>query len=387
MSKPCTCPLAGFCDRHNRLKSARMHELCSTREDYRDLWDRQAVEAALEEGGVLPAALAESTKRGIDRSKPRVDKGNMGSWMAQRRANCQEKKAQGLPCPDDKATARLEPTKLDHFPKETVLIPPPAKVVWSVGVTTVASRRHTYLPKTLEALARGGFTSLRLFVDGDADHEGWAEQFKGHQIRCRPQQLGVVGAWIGSLTELYLASPRADRYALFQDDLTCSAHLRQYLERSGYPHRGYLNLYTFTAGNEAVVRGKPVGWHEACLVNPPDRNPNLYQAGRGAVALVFDNEAVRAALSSPGLWHKPSSPDLGHTSGRIKIDGALVTCMNNAGFREYIHNPSLVQHAGFESSRPEAQDPNSGAYRYGHMQAQTYRGDGFDLLTLLEKKS
>lgn len=48
-----------------------------------------------------------------------------------------------------------------------------------------------------------------------------------------------------------------------------------------------------------------------------------------------------------------------------------------------VHNPSLVQHQGHVSSRPEAQDPSSGAYRYGHMKAQTYRGDDFDCLNLL----
>lgn len=41
MTKPCECPVAGFCQRHNREKSRRAHELCQTRDDYRALWDQQ----------------------------------------------------------------------------------------------------------------------------------------------------------------------------------------------------------------------------------------------------------------------------------------------------------------------------------------------------------
>ena len=271
------------------------------------------------------------------------------------------------------------PPVVEPVTPNLVLVPPPANVAWSYGVTTVESRRTTYLPVTLASLKAAGFGRPALFVDGSDDPRGWEERF-GLVAHCRPYSLGVVGAWLAALHELYYANPRADRYALFQDDLTCCKNLKTYLERSPWPNRGYCNLYTFTAGNERIVAGKGVGWHEAGLVNPPERNPNLYQTGRGAVALVFDREAVMAALSSPHLVHKPSAPG---DAGRIKIDGALVTAMNAAGFREFIHNPSLVQHHGHASSRPEAQDPNSGAYRYGHMKAQTYRGDDFDALTLL----
>lgn len=36
---PCTCPLAGYCDRHRVKKSDVWHQLCQSRVDYRAAWD------------------------------------------------------------------------------------------------------------------------------------------------------------------------------------------------------------------------------------------------------------------------------------------------------------------------------------------------------------
>lgn len=39
MSNPCSCPLAGYCERHRVEKGKHWHYLCQTRSDYRDKWD------------------------------------------------------------------------------------------------------------------------------------------------------------------------------------------------------------------------------------------------------------------------------------------------------------------------------------------------------------
>lgn len=39
-SEPCTCLLAGWCERHKIAKPAPWHRLCQTRSDYRACWDR-----------------------------------------------------------------------------------------------------------------------------------------------------------------------------------------------------------------------------------------------------------------------------------------------------------------------------------------------------------
>ena len=36
---PCSCPIAGWCNRHNIDKPAVWHQLCQSRESYRAAWD------------------------------------------------------------------------------------------------------------------------------------------------------------------------------------------------------------------------------------------------------------------------------------------------------------------------------------------------------------
>lgn len=40
MTTQCECPIAGYCDRHNRIKNEHLHALCQTRQDYFDAWER-----------------------------------------------------------------------------------------------------------------------------------------------------------------------------------------------------------------------------------------------------------------------------------------------------------------------------------------------------------
>jgi hypothetical protein len=171
------------------------------------------------------------------------------------------------------------------------------------------------------------------------------------------------------LWELYVREPTANRYAIFQDDMVCCRNLRGYLEACPYPEHGYLNLLTFLT-NEPVIAGKPVGWYLAGGLECSDPN-SQWQTGRGAVALVFDREAVITLLSSRHFVERPMDPFRGHRS----IDGGIVTAMNKAGCREYIHSPSLVQHVGHVSSMGNLPYP----------QAQTFRGENFDALDLLKE--
>jgi hypothetical protein len=56
--------------------------------------------------------------------------------------------------------------------------------------------------------------------------------------------------------------------------------------------------------------------------------------------------------------------------------------MAEAGFTEYVHAPSLVQHTGEVSSMGNPWDDTPGAKRYPF--AQTFPGKDFDPLTLLD---
>jgi hypothetical protein len=205
-----------------------------------------------------------------------------------------------------------------------------------------------------------------LFVDG-INHTSAVEMEKVFQLpvvnRC--PRIRTVGNWILALYELYLREPNADRYAVFQDDFVCYRNLRQYIEKCPYPEKGYLNLYTFPSNHPQKLRAfglkapadNYVGWYES------------NQNGRGAVALIFNKDAVRTLLCAQHLVDKVMDVHHGH----VKIDGGVLDSMRKAGWKEYVHQPSLVQHVGLLSSM------GNGI----HAQAPTFQGEEVDALTFL----
>ena len=232
------------------------------------------------------------------------------------------------------------------------------------GLTTVQERRGDLLPRTLASLRAGGFDKPHLFVDCDSDSASWKREF-GLEVTARSERVRTAGNWVLALYELYYLDPGADRYLVTQDDLVTCRNLRSYLERVPYPEKGYENLYTFRA-NETMIVGKPVGWH---LGYPLNSGPEGFQKGLGAVALVFSKEAVITLLKAEHLVDRPQDTGRGWKA----IDGGIVTAMNKAGWHEWIHSPSLVQHTGDVSSmgnRP-------------HALAESFRGEDFDALSLL----
>lgn len=233
---------------------------------------------------------------------------------------------------------------------------------WSYGVTTVESRRRSLLPRTLASLKAAGFDRPHLFVDGGRDSAGWEKEF-GLTVTLRGgDPVRTAGAWVLSLYELYCREPSADRFAVFQDDLITYRGLREYLTKAPYPTKGYCNLYTFPSNEKLVptgTDGKPrPGWFRSA------------QNGRGAVGLVFDREAVVELLASRHMAERPQDAHRGHRS----IDGGILESMRKAGWTEYCHWPSLVQHEGEVSSMGNKP----------HKRSECFRGEEFDVRGLLE---
>lgn len=244
-------------------------------------------------------------------------------------------------------------------------------LTWSYGVTTVPERSETSLTITLASLRMAGFPDPTLFVDGCSPEQ--VREYATTNIVTRPQRLGPWGNWWLTLVELYLRNPKADRYAIFQDDFVTYQNLRSYLDRCKYPERGYWNLFTAFKLNEHAVVGKRPGWYEAPPMSnhPTVKDEIRWQGGKGAVGLVFSCEAVITLLQSRSLITKCKAVDK-HISYK-RVDGGVVNAMNEAGWREYIHTPSLVQHLGEKSSCGNG----------SHPQAQTFRGETFDAMKLL----
>jgi hypothetical protein len=235
---------------------------------------------------------------------------------------------------------------------------------WAYGLTTIPERRDTLFPITLHSLRLAGFPNPRIFCDGGKDPAFYEDL--GLEVTLRSPKVRPFGNWIMGLWELYVRFPKADRYAMFQDDVIFTRNLREYLDTQPFPAKGYWNLFSFMKTNEGLIAGRPPGWYHSD------------QYGRGALALVFNRDGVVQMLSSKCTGMKPQ-----HASrGDRRIDGAVVTALApthrqpGADFIEFIHNPSLVQHIGDRSSIGNNNQPK----------ALTFPGETFDCLSLLPKE-
>ena len=236
---------------------------------------------------------------------------------------------------------------------------------WAAALTTVPSRATTLLPETLKAVTTAGIQPV-LYVDGllTAEQESVIRQTAGFDVTINQHRnIRTFANWYMAATDLYMTNPWAEHYLFLQDDLTCPKTLLQYLKSCRYPQNGYFNLYTFRE-NERVIEGKPPGWIEAY------RSRQGHQLGLGAVGLIFPHNALITLLTQKHMLTRKRDAVRGNHS----LDGAIVEAMNQAGYTEYVHNPSLLQHTGEESSMGNAK----------HAKALSYRGDDFDLMTLLK---
>jgi hypothetical protein len=253
-------------------------------------------------------------------------------------------------------------------PQPTGLVPPdtqrkPRALVWTVGVTTVPQRRGDLLLKTLESLNAAGFVKPRLFVDGEKDAESWRAEF-GLEVTARFPVIRTHGNWFLALGELFIRTPNADRFAIFQDDLIAVKNLRPYLDLCKYPDNGYWNLLTFPQNQ----KGTTPGFYEAPGYAMPGYAYKV-QRGLGAVGLVFSRDAALEILFAQHMVERPIDADRGWKA----VDGGVVTAANKAGYREYVHSPSLIQHTGVKSTMGNLPHPL----------APTFPGAGFDALSLV----
>lgn len=269
--------------------------------------------------------------------------------------------------------------------KEEETKPVRTGVKWACGVTTHPKRRDDLLPRTLESLKAAGFEAVRLFVDGATNREAlwWEERFN-LPVTARFPALRVAGNWVLALYELYYRDPSAERFVVFQDDLVVCRNLRRYLERLTYPDGpvnkntppGYWNLYASPSEQNTVAPD----FKGFALSN---------QNGRGALALVFSRQAVITLLSSDHLAQRPCDE---HRGWRI-IDGGIMDSMRKAGWKEYVHHPSLVQHTGkvgtFSKHNSATVETIDGLreHRWPDVYDMTdFPGEQFDALELLVKR-
>lgn len=225
---------------------------------------------------------------------------------------------------------------------------------WAFGVTTVPERFEQPLERTISSLFLGGFYVPHLFVDGSHNHSVYAGF--GLDVTVRWPRIGAFGNWWLGMWELYIRHPRADLYAMFQDDIVCCRNVRQYLEQRSPVGMTYMNLCMYPQNYDA---GFSTGWHGAT------------KRGLGAQGLVFSRAAIRTLLSarSDYLLNKPQFP-----RGHQNLDGSVADAMADAGYMEVVHNPSLIAHVGEVSTIP----------RHGRQpDTAEFPGEEFDAMSLI----
>lgn len=256
---------------------------------------------------------------------------------------------------------------------------------WTYGIMTTAERRTTTLPQTIASLKAAGFDKPRLFVDGSKDIEGYEKEF-GLPVTVRTPHLFVAGNWILSIYELFIRDPEAERFCLFQDDMIASKNLLNYLDQCQYEEspgndniiRGvYWNLYTVERNEQIIpINGdgkRKIGWHQA----------QMQRGGLGAVGLCFSRQALITLIGSKHMAERPCDKEW----GRTKVDGGIWQAMTNAGWKEYVHFPSLVQHIGMKSSKQYVDYTRVKDAHNTWTESKCFWGEGFDLLSLSGKSA
>lgn len=244
---------------------------------------------------------------------------------------------------------------------------------WAVGLITVPSRRETLFPRTLASLEAAGFDRPRVFIDGDDDALAWYRWSINAVVRGDP--LGNFGNWYLGLAELYCRNPDADRFLMFEDDLVAVRGLREYLEATPMPDRGYCNLYTGGEGNPLLAEKQAhPGWFHSD------------QRAAGALGLMFDNQTTTQLLGSlVFVRHLQQMSD-----GMMRVDGAVCLALRSdprATVSEYVHKPSLIQHTGSGASLIEPIRRKMGLSVHQYEQPMTsplFPGEEFDARELIK---
>jgi hypothetical protein len=274
-----------------------------------------------------------------------------------------------VPCPDRQATAEAAAEESTDAPRPPTWAP--------VAITTVPQRRATLLPRTLASLRAAGWDQFVLFVDNCDHNEALSyEREFGLPVVNRWPRILTFGNYMLGLAELYIRNPLCERFLMCQDDLLACKNLKAYLDAVPYPDGkqgrplGYLNCLTFDyyhrrAPRDLTVRQeRRTGWY-----------PSPTQQGLGAVALVFDREAVWDLLSERDhIVTRPAHP--GEKAWR-NIDGGIVDALSRKrGRKEFVHCPSLVQHTGTQSTMRSQRHPD----------AHSFPGEAFDALDFLKAR-
>jgi hypothetical protein len=222
-------------------------------------------------------------------------------------------------------------------PQLSTLLPPPRLRTgprvgtWAIGVTT-SPRIHPTLDECLDSIIQAGWARPQLFIDGPVRI---ADRHASLPTTYRTERVGAWPNYYLALAELMLRQPRADAFAVVQDDAVFYHHesLTRYLERVLWPSREPCLVSLYSCADDQARHN---GWH-----------PNHGLAVSGPVTLLFPAVIAKAFLTDFAVLERRWHPD---EKVATTLGDLITTWANRQGIATWFPTPSLVRHIGDTST-------------------------------------
>ena len=201
--------------------------------------------------------------------------------------------------------------------------PPATRLSWAVGMLT-APREKSTIDRTLASLCRAGFDQVHIFAEPGSRIPG---EFRHLPVTYQGRKLGNLGNFCTSLITLFMQEPRADCYAIFQDDIEVAAGLKTWCDTEFWPHgAGLVSLYTCK-----IYYAETSGWR----IVKPDMTRTF-----GAQAFVFRRDVLKEFLTDGRMF------ELHETHPGIGDDAVVGEFATRRDIGIAYHTPSLIDHVG-----------------------------------------
>ncbi len=372
----CQCSTPGYCPTLSREMPSRLHQLCQTRRDYRQLFRRQAGSPDEDAGIVLPQEPF-CVHRGPMLGQITTPVGSLPVLTCYHPDHRETTLPACEACSDRTTQANRQASPIERY---LPIVGKGERIrSWGVGIVT-APRSEPTLGRCLDSMICAGWHP-RIFAEPDSPIPDY---YPADRITQRPHRFNAWENWHHALRELVEEFPAADAYMVAQDDVifwspsdaaeqgSCcleseaiadsrrrshsvaiKMNLREYLEAALWPEEspGFVSLYT-----SAKYHLPEYGWHTLAETG----NPKWVW---GACAIVWPAESLRHFLATTAVeWSRQKREK--------KVDIAAGIWQQKYKRSAWFCCPSLAQHIGHTST---IWGPNNTAT--GRRAAQEYAGD------------
>lgn len=328
----CQCPTDGHCPMLGRNMPPHLHHLCRTREDYRDLFIKQAREAGRLSLPVIQNTGPVCIHRGESLGTLTTP---FGTTLVH---GCSKHIETTLPQCETCSDRCEDGPSVSSSRKLADILPSSGKgpriYKWAVGMVTAPRKEETFT-QSMRSLIAAGWDSPHIFAEPGSPIP---DEFRSLPLTQR----GVVaGCWPNfylALQELLTLHPDADAFMVAQDDVLfargdANENLRQFLERSLWPddQTGCVSIYC-----SAAYHQEKQDWHRF-------QGKWLW----GALAFIWPRESLIHFLGHNGLMWRYADK---RTGGLRRSDRVVGNWHVEHQKSMWYCSPSLVQHIGNTST-------------------------------------